>query len=135
MVWKLRRKRKRFRAGPGNFGQSFKHLFRFVMQQQVCLGNNANAPAFIINDGYAPDLVRLHGMHADFYIVIRPAGNGVGGNISLDGCGFGFQSRGDHGAAQVAVRDDADQLPCLVVENNRHRAYIMVAQKFGDLLC
>src|SRR6266481_9414207 len=97
------------------------------MQKQISLGNNANAPAFIINDGYAPDLVCLHGMHADINIVISPAGDGIGGNVSLDGGGFGFQSRGDYGAAQVAARDDADQLPFLVVKNNRHRAYIMVA--------
>ncbi len=101
------------------------------MPHQVRLGHDSDASFLVVDHRDAPDLIGLHQVHANLHGVVFAAGHGIGGHKAFNGSGFWLQAGSHHGAAQVAVRNDSNQLAGLMVQHHRDRANIMVAQDFG----
>src|SRR6266704_6242622 len=75
-----------------NFGNSLRHVLRFVLQRQISLGDDADALAFAVYNRDAPYLMLLHSPFALVEVLAIAAGYRIGADVVLNGSSLRVQT-------------------------------------------
>src|SRR5262249_26911468 len=112
----------------------FRDLLGFFLQRQISLGNDSDDCIVTVHDRYASYLVLLHGSLTLVEVFAIAARYWAGVHESLDRDTLRVQSLGHYRAAEIAVSDYTYQLAGLLIRDNRHRTYVLLAHNPGDFL-
>src|SRR4051812_9399184 len=118
-----------------DFCDRLRDPFRFVVQCQIGLRDDANDAILRINDGDSSYLVLLHQTFASLDILTVTACERSQADKFFDFCCFWIQALRHDQAAQVPVRDHPDEFTRLLTCHHGHGADVAITQDLGDRLC
>src|SRR5262249_238860 len=135
--WSVEARSLSYDRRPGCFRylrHGLRNPIRFVAQREVSLRDDADHPIFRIDNRDPSHLMLLHQPLARFDVLALAAGVRREGDEFVDFRGFWIQTLRNHRAAQIAIRDHANQLARLCVGDDGYGTNVAIAKNFRDRL-